>query len=176
MSDGMGIHTFYLYQISWYVFATVVSFLTGWFFWNKGESLAQGKLSGTGIVTYKLTGAASIFVIVLFLFYTINPLKPLSDYNKIMIVYGNAAAHETNPANPIIYSLKLSDIQRAFMKKDKDRMTIEMVPFNSIYTLTPTLGDENTFKTRDEIPPGNYQVRFIEMGTGRAMTYQLDVP
>ena len=110
MSGPIGIHAFYLYQVGWYVFATIVAFLAALLFWNKGEALAKGKMSESSFANYKMTGAGAIFIVVLFLFYVINPLKPLSDYKKILIVYGNAPGPEQNQSNPIAYSLELSKI------------------------------------------------------------------
>jgi hypothetical protein len=174
MSDAMGIHTFFCYQIGWYVFATLVSFLAGLLFWNKGESLASGRMSKSSMLTYKLTGAGAIFVVALFLFYWINPLRPLSDYKKILIIYGNATAHESNAANPIIYRLKPTKLDRNSINLND--VAIEMTPFNSIYSLSPTLDDNNTFRTLHKVPPGNYRVIITQKGTGKSMSFQVEVP
>jgi hypothetical protein len=174
MSDAMGIHTFYCYQIGWFVFATIVSFLAGLLFWNKGESLAKGRMSKSSMLTYKLTGAGAIFVVALFVFYWINPLKPLSDYRKILIIYENKTAHESNPDNPIIYRLKTTNFDRNSINPND--VAIEMTPYNSIYSLSPTLPDYNTFSTLDKVPPGNYRVIITQKGTGKSMTFQVKVP
>lgn len=173
MPGAFGIHEFYLYQVGWFVFASIVSFLAALLFWNKGEALARGTMSDTGSVTYKLTGAGAIFVVVLFLFYWINPLKPLSDYKKILIVYGNASTQESNVANLIPYKLTPSDIERNSIPND---VAIEMVPFQFIYPLFPTLGDNNTYETKDKIPPGNYRVILRKIETNTSKTYMLKVP
>jgi hypothetical protein len=176
MSDAMGIHTFYCYQIGWFVFATLVSFLAGLLFWNKGESLAKGRMSKSSMLTYKLTGAGAIFVVALFLFYWINPLKPLSDYRKILIIYGNVTAHQSNPANPIIYTLDPTKLDTRYVNMNPNDVVIGMTPYNFIYSLSPTLHDYNTFKTLDAIPPGNYRIAIKTKGTGNSLEYQLNVP
>jgi hypothetical protein len=158
------------------VFASIVSFVAGLLFWNKGEALARGKMSDTGFVTYKLTGAGAIFVVVLFLFYLINPLKPLSDYKKILIVYGNASTQESNVANPIPYKLTPSDIERNSMGLNPNDVAIEMIPFEFIYPIFPRFGDNNTYETNKNIPPGAYRVVLTQIGTNTTKTYLLKVP
>src|ERR1700737_1526438 len=106
----MGINEFYLYQVLWYVFAAVTSFFAALFFWNKGLSAVAGKLSTFGLITWKLSGAAEIFVVVLLIIHLIDPLKSLSDYKKILVVYGTAVPN-IDKNEGIVYKLNPNSIK-----------------------------------------------------------------
>ena len=52
---------FYGWQVAWYVFGTLASFIAALLFWRKGAAAVGGK----NLATWKLTGAAAIFIVVL---------------------------------------------------------------------------------------------------------------
>jgi hypothetical protein len=172
----MGISEFYLYQALWYVFAAVTSFFAGLFFWNKGLSAAEGKLSELGLITWKLSGAAAIFVVVLLMLHLINPLKSLSDYKKILVVYETAVPNiDKNKSR--VYVLKPDVIKDPAIQLNSDEVAIEMIPYEFIFSLSPE-PDGNTFATtaKGGIPPGTYKIRFIQKVTGTSKEFALEVP
>src|SRR6476660_8920315 len=75
----------YWYPVLWYVFATIVAFIAAILFWQRGSSSAEGKVPGVP-VTWKFTGAGAVFVMIILLFWFINPLKPFADYKSLLIV------------------------------------------------------------------------------------------
>lgn len=164
----------YWYPILWYLFATIVAFIAAMLFWQRGSSTAEGKVPALS-VTWKFTGAAAIFVVVLLVFFVINPLKPFSDYRKIVIVSSNQgqlpSATEVAPFTVDRSTISLDDKSIPF---DPATLTIQMIPVDFIYTLTPELTN-NSFGTAKAIPKGVYKIRFISSATGKGQDYQIEV-
>ena len=164
----------YWYPILWYLLATGVAFVAAMLFWQKGSSTAEGQIPGVP-VTWKFTGAGSIFIVVLLVFFLINPLKPFSDYKKIVILSsseGQLPSHtEVRPYTLDRSTISLDDKSIPF---DSATLTIQMIPADFIYNLTPALTD-NSFGTAKPIPKGIYKIRFISSATGKSQEYQLEV-
>jgi hypothetical protein len=167
---------FYGWQILWYVFGTLVSFAAALLFWTKGASAIRGKLSQVGTTTWKLSGAAAIFLIVLVAFHFIDPLKDLSDYKTVLVIYQpgpqpKAAAGTQRAA----VTIRANEIKDAWINLDANTMVVEMVPFDSIVSLLPE-ANGTSFSTGSAIPAGTYRVRVIEKDSGKSKDFKMDVP
>src|SRR5215510_14286604 len=107
--ESMTIPQFYLYPILWFVFATIIAFIAAILFWNRGSATMQGRAPEMP-VRWKLTGAGAIFVVVLVVFFIINPVKPLTDYKKILIVYSAQNVASQSPGGSGKYKIKPSQV------------------------------------------------------------------
>ena len=166
----MSEHAFFLYQISWFVFATMVGFLAALLFWKKGKYQVKGKILG---ISMRLTGAGGIFVAVLFVFYMINPIKPLK---MVHIVFSSEEISElltSETDEPFI--INKSEIRLGDRQFDQKKISFELIPAQYIYELKPTLAD-NSFTTREAIPQGIYSMRITFHPKGETLTYQVTVP
>jgi hypothetical protein len=172
----MNITQFYGWQIAWYVFGTAAAFAAALLFWAKGSSAIGGKLSAPGETTWKLSGAAAIFVVVIFVFHYIDPLKELADYKSVLVIYQNdAPAKDSKSASVTPVTIRANEIKPEWININPDKMVIEMIPFDSIVSLVPE-GTGTSFSTRRAIPNGTYKVRVIERDTGNAKEFMLEVP
>ncbi len=164
--------TFYLYQVLWWVFVTLVAFTAALLFWKKGRYEVKGKTLELGF-GLKLTGAGGIFAAVLLIFYLINPIKPLK---KVFIVYSNEIIPElSNTESEETYVLEESNITLNDKQFDQKKLAIEMIPRQYIYDLTQMLG-ENSFTTGEKIPSGIYKIRFKYIDSGETKEYTISVP
>jgi len=168
----LNVHTFYIYQISWYVFGTAVAFIAALFFWKKGRSEVRGRTIELGL-GLKLTGAGAIFVAVLLVFHIINPLKPLCDYKKIFLVLTDEKI-SVPTGNKVEYKLKASRISND-IQFDPDKLAIELIPWNYIYDMCPAF-DDKSYVTREAIPQGKYKIRFIYKDTGKSKEFTITIP
>lgn len=166
----MSAHAFYLYQISWFVFATMVGFLAALLLWKKGKYQAKGKILGIGM---RLTGAGGIFVAVLLVFYLINPIKPLK---MVYIVFSSeeiSVLSTSETDEPFI--INESEIRLGDRQFDQEKLSLELIPAQYIYELNPRLAD-NSFATREAIPQGIYSMRITFHPKGETKTYLVTVP
>ena len=169
----MTINEFYMYQIVWYVFATIVAFIAAVLFWKRGSSATEGRIPELP-VSWKLTGAGAIFVVVLLVFFVINPLKPLTDYKKILIVSSTQDFPSSPTGTGIQYKMMPSQISADSIHFDLDTLHVQMIPVKFIYELSPELAD-NSFVTHDVIPKGKYKIRFVSFKTGESKEFLVDV-
>lgn len=164
--------TFYLYQVLWWVFVTLVAFAAALLFWKKGRYEVKGKTLELGF-GLKLTGAGGIFVAVLLIFYLINPIKPLK---KVFIVYSNENISElSSDESAGMYVLEESAIALSDSQFDQGKLQIDMIPCKYIYPLNPD-GHGKSFLTEDKIPQGIYKIRLKYKDTGLTKEYQITVP
>jgi hypothetical protein len=169
----MTIPAFYWYPILWYVFATIVAFIAAIWFWEKGSSAIEGQVPELPI-RWKLTGAGAIFAVVLLIFFIINPLKPLTDYKKIFIVYSSQNVPSPSTGVGVQYKIKPSQVSAEAVHFDTNTLQVQMIPVNFIYELFPTL-DDNTFVTSNAVPKGKYKIRFISSEMGKTKEYLVEV-
>ena len=122
-------------------------------FWQKGSSTAQGRVTGVP-VTWKFTSASSIFIVVLLVFFLMNPLKAFSDYKKIVILCSNQG-QLPSPAEVTQFTVDRSTISLddKSIPFDSATLTIQMIPADFIYNLTPELTN-NSFARRRRSPKG----------------------
>lgn len=163
---------FYMYQIGWYVFGTFVAFVAALLFWKKGRAQVKGRTLELGL-GLKLTGAGAIFVAVLLVFHLINPLKPLSDYKKVIIVFSNEKISEPT-SDKVQYTLKPSEFGED-IEFDSNELSIEMIPWDYVYDFLPAL-DDKSFESREAIPIGRYMVRFTFRDTGESKIFTITIP
>jgi hypothetical protein len=170
-------NAFYGWQVAWYVFATIASFAAALVFWTKGASAIGGKLTQLGATTWRLSGAAAIFVIVLILFYVVDPLKSLSDYKTVLVIYQleQAQAKDSKVTARTPVTIRPGEINQAWINLDADTMVVEMVPYESIVSLVPE-PNGTSFSTASAIPAGTYRVRVIEKDSGKSKDFKMDVP
>jgi hypothetical protein len=169
----MSLNEFNIYPMLWYIFATIVAFVAAILFWRRGSSAAEGEAPGSS-VKWKITGAGAIFVIVILTFHFINPLKPLSDYKKILIIYSNKN-DIPNIAETLKYAkIAQSQIQSDYVDFTPDSLHVQLIPLKYIYELSPELS-ENCFVTHDAIPLGKYKIRFTSYKTGQSKEFTLDI-
>jgi hypothetical protein len=166
---------FYGYQSLWFVFATLVSFIAALLFWTKGAAAIGGKFAQFGETTWKLGGAASIFVIVMLLFYVIDPLKDLSDYKRVLVVYStDRKAPEAGGANEQ-FTITPDQIKDASIL-DFDKVVLEMIPLDSVESLLLGL-DGKSFKTAHPLAVGMYRFRIMQRDSGHVLTERaIEVP
>jgi hypothetical protein len=157
----------YLYPVLWYIFATIVAFVAAMLFWQRGSSSAEGKVPGLP-VTWKFTGAGAVFVVVIFLFWFINPLKSFSDYRKIVIVNSNADV--ASPAGPfVLHKITPEDISKDSVGfDDPASLQVELIPFDFVYALQRSF-HENSLVTASPIPKGTYRMRITYLTVGDPM-------
>ena len=165
----------YWYPILWYLFATIVAFTAAILFWKRGSSTAEGKVPSLP-VTWKFTGAGAIFVVVLLVFFVINPLKPFSTYKKLLIVYSNQdeALSPAAEGTPVKIDQTIITADDKSVPFDPATLHVQMIPADSVYDLTPELTD-NAFRTKKSIPRGMYTVRVISSATGKSKEFLLEV-
>ena len=168
----MTIRQFYWYPVLWYLFATIVAFIAAILFWKRGSSTAEGRVPGLS-VTWKFTGAAAIFVVVLLVFFVINPLKPFTDYKKIFIVYSaQPLTSSTEVGTP--FKITQAQIAAQSISFDPNTLQVQMIPYNFIYELYPEL-DDNSFVTINAVPKGKYRIRLISSKTGESKEFVQEV-
>ena len=171
---GMNEIEFYGWQVAWYVFGTLASFVAALLFWNKGTAVVAGNLPKTYISTWKLTGAAAIFIVVLGAFYFINPLKPLSDYKRVLVIYdARQQASDAGAPKSGTYTIQADVFKDVTI--DPKSVVIEMFPTDSLESLLPGL-DNRSFSTQHSIPAGTYTLRVIERDSGRFRDFTMEVP
>jgi hypothetical protein len=158
----MTIYQFYLFPILWYVFATIVAFIAAMLFWKRGSSVAEGRLP-TIPVTWKFTGAAAIFVVVLVVFHLINPVKPFNDYTKIYIVVSDRPLASVNELS---MNWRITPTQLTAAGFDPDSTSAQMIPTQFIYDLAHPLEDNSSFITLSPIPKGKYKLRLTSYKPG----------
>ncbi len=164
----MSLDAFYIYQLAWYVFGTAVGFAAAWFFWNKGIAEVEGR--GVPMLRgMKLTGASGILVAVLLVIHVINPLKPLSDYDRLLLLHADAAVVLEDGTED--YKIELSDHAKLGLGQE---VAVEMVPMRQVYSLIRDL--EGAFTTAEPIPPGRYRLRIVDSQTGETQVYVVEVP
>jgi hypothetical protein len=164
----------YWYPIFWYVGATIVAFIAAILFWKRGSATAGGSVPGVS-ATWKFTGAAAIFVVVLLVFSFINPLKPFSDYKNILILYSDQA-HPPSSTGTTVFKITKSELS-AYDKSvpfDPDTLVIQLIPDDCMYGLTPELTGDS-FSTTKPIPKGNYYMLFRSSLTGQVKVRTLPV-
>jgi hypothetical protein len=163
----------YLYPVLWYVFATIVSFVAALLFWQKGSSSAEGKVPGLP-VSWKFTGAGAVFVVVMFLFWIINPLKPFSDYKKIVIV--NSTQDVASPTGPVVlHKITLENITKGSVGfDDLANLQVELIPYDFVYVLQRSFTD-NSLVTASPIPKGNYRMRLVSPKTAESKDFLEEV-
>ena len=169
----MSVHIFYIYQIGWYVFGTFVAFVAALLFWKKGRAQVKGRTLELGL-GLKLTGAGAIFVAVLLVFHLINPLKPLSDYKKVLLVFSNEKISELTSDSKVQYTLKPSQFSDD-IQFDSNKLDIELIPWAYVYDFLPVL-DDKSFESREAIPTGKYKVRFTYRDTGKSKVFTITIP
>jgi hypothetical protein len=163
---------FYGWQVAWYVFGTLASFVAALLFWRKGASAVGG--SGTAnLATWKLTGAAAIFIVVLGAFHFMNPLSPLSDRNRVLVIYSTQPSGQALAASGPPFMIQTDVFKET--KIDPKSIFIEMLPADAVVSLLPGL-DEKSFSTQRAIAPGTYRVRLIEKDTGKFRDFMMEVP
>jgi len=150
-------------------------------FWKRGPATASGQIPGVP-VTWKFSGAAAIFTVVLLIFYLINPLKPFSDYKKIVIIHSTQdvssspteASSLTDKASFTLDKSLLSSVDQKAIPFNSQTLQIELVPADSVYVLVPEL-TENSFRTNKPIPKGWYDIRFTSSETSQSRKYTVEV-
>ena len=159
----------YLYPVLWYVFATIVAFVAAILFWQRGSSSAEGKVPGLP-VSWKFTGAGAVFVVVMFLFWIVNPLKPFSDYKKIVIVNSNQDV--ASPTGPVVlYKITPENFAKDSAGfDDPASLQVELIPYDSIYVLQRSFSD-NSLVTASPIPKGNYRMRLVSPKTAESKDF-----
>lgn len=162
----------YWYPILWFVFATGVAFAAAILFWQRGSSSAGGKIPGLP-VTWKFTGAGAVFVVVLLVFFVINPIKGFSDYKKIVIVFSNQDVASPTGV-PIPLKITQADLATKSISFDPDSLQIELVPYDSIYVLRRAF-DDKSFVTSSPIPKGTYRIRLVSSKTGDSQDFMEEV-
>jgi len=175
MEVKMTLTEFYGWQILWYVFATLASFAAALLFWTKGAAIG-GKLSQVGETTWKLSGAAAVFLIVLIAFHFIDPLKNLSDYKTVLVIYRtDLQTNEAKGTKRAAFTIRADEIKDAWINLDANSIVMEMIPFDSIVSLLPE-ANGTSFSTAGAITAGTYKVRVIQKDTGKTKEFKLDVP
>jgi hypothetical protein len=169
---------FYGWQLLWYVFATLTAFAAALVFWKKGPAaLVRGKGGMLGVAAWKLSGASAIFVIVLGTLHFMNPLKALSDYSRVLVIYqpGDTQSRNGNGASHGVVKISADQISDERIKLDPGKVAVEMIPYDSIESLLPE-GDGKSFSTARAVAPGTYKFRVMEYGTGKFVEIRMDVP
>lgn len=167
----MSLDTFYFYQLAWYVFGTFAAFAAAWFFWNKGITEVDGGALHM-MRGMRLTGAGGLFVAVLLVVHMINPLKPLSDYDRLLLLYSDAAAESPQPEGSEDFTIAVTEHADLGLGSE---VAVELVRFKDIHSLAPELG-QGAFMTREPIPPGTYRVRIVHNDTGETKEFMVRVP
>ena len=165
---------FYGWQLLWWVLATAVAFTAALLFWRKGLASVGGKGKLLGDTPWKLSGAAAIFVVVLGLFHFVNPLKNLSDYTRVLVIYqagptGNGADGQQRA----VWKIHADEI--GAIKLDRNAVVVEMIPLQSVASLLPEL-DGKSFSTGHPIATGTYRLRVIQKDSGKAEEFVMEVP
>jgi len=170
-------NAFYGWQVVWYVFGTAASFAAALLFWTKGASAIGGKLSQFGETTWRLSGAAAIFVIVLVVFHFVDPLRSLSDYKTVLVIYEPDPKQANDPKGTprAAVTIRPDEINSAWINLNADSVVVEMVPYESIVSLVPE-PNGTSFSTASAIPVGTYMVRVIEKDSGKSKDFKMDVP
>jgi hypothetical protein len=164
---------FYGWQVAWYVFGTLASFAAALLFYRKGAASAGGKGVAGNLATWKLTGAAAIFIVVLGAFHFMNPLSPLSDRNRVLVIYTTQGAGQPPAGSAVPFTIQ-TDVFRE-TRIDPKSIVIEMLPADAVESLLPGI-DEKSFSTQRPIAPGTYRVRLIEKDTGKFRDFTMEVP
>jgi hypothetical protein len=155
------------------VLGTLASFIAALLFWRKGAASVGGGAPGIEKLTWKLTGAAAIFLVALGAFHFINPLRPLSDYNKVLVIYENRLARNVGGTAVGAYTIQADVFKDA--KIDTNSVVIEMFPAETFESLLPGV-DNRSFKTQRPIAAGMYKVRVVYRDTGTVKDFLLEVP
>jgi len=158
----MPVNEFYGYQVAVYVVIVLISFLLAWFFWRKGDAIISGKVPGSEATTYKITGAAAIFLVTLFVLHYINPLHPLSDYRNVVLLSYNAAP-VANLGGKAIQHVDAETLKN--MMIDQNKVLIEVVWADGISSLLPSVN--NRYETDRPLAAGRYRLRVFESETGK---------
>lgn len=167
---------FYGWQVLWYVFGTLASFVAALLFWTKGPAAVGGKMEYLGQTTWKLGGAAAIFVIVLASFHFINPLRELSDYKRVLVIYQTAPqVQHTAVGKHGVWTITADKIDSERIRLDPDAVVMEMIPFDAIESLLPD-ADGRSFSTARAVPVGTYKFRVTEKDTGKSREFRMEVP
>jgi hypothetical protein len=105
-------------------------------------------------------------------FYFINPLRPLSDYNKVLVIYDNRLS---NVGRIAVDTYTIQPDVFGDTKIDTNSVVIEMFPAETYESLLPGV-DNRSFKTQRPIAAGMYKVRVVYRDTGTVKEFLMEVP
>jgi hypothetical protein len=159
------ITTFYQLQVGWYVFGTFVAFLAALLFWNKGSAAIKGQLSHSGKAVYKFTGAGAIFLAILVLFKWLNPVLPISDYKRLIILHSDKSIAELGPKSLSEVVIKINKGDNFWEHYGNHEGVIEMIPTKYIFNLVKTI-DGKGLSTGNQVPKGKYLIRVFKKDEG----------
>ena len=163
---SFNISNFYHLQLGWYVFGTLVSFIAALLFWNKGSSAIKGQLSRSGKAVYRFTGAGAIFVAIMVMFKWLNPVLPISEYKRLIILHSEKSISELDHRVIKNVIIKIHKGDGFWEHYDPNQGVIEMIPTKYIFNLVQTI-DGKGLSTSNEVPKGKYLIRVFKKDEGR---------